>query len=37
MRVFAARQLPHVAALLAEARAGSGDLYAVDLGDGVAA
>lgn len=36
MRVFAARQLPQVAALLAEARAGAADLYAVDLGDDAA-
>jgi alkylation response protein AidB-like acyl-CoA dehydrogenase len=37
MRVFVARRLPQVAALLAETRAGSVDLYALDLGDEAAA
>jgi len=37
MRAFVARQVPQAAALLAEARAGAADLYAVDLGDDPAA
>jgi len=37
MQVFVARRLPQVAALLAAARAGAADLYALDLGDADAA